>query len=128
MPQLYTCANGDGGGDDVEDEDDDNKNSLRENVQEFARLVKSCDVEFETYLLHVLGQQLDAILNETNSIKLAIGGGGKSTAGTGAAANNSTSATTHVAGNSNSANSCLLYDCETYTEEQLLEFLTKLWK
>ena len=67
-----------------------------ENLDDFLQQLK-VDESFHGYLMKVLNQQLDSILNDINHLK------------------------------TNPQTNLFVYDCESYTEKELFTFLSKIW-
>lgn len=71
-----------------------------ETMDEFLMQMKLED-SFHDYLIQVLNQQLESILNETNLYK--------------------------VDASSSSTNSNVRYDCESYDDRELFKYLQQIW-
>ncbi len=72
------------------------KHEPDDQLDEFLTLLK-VDDDFHTYLMQVLNQQLESIINDINHLK--------------------TKPQTDL----------FVYDCESYNEKELFSFLSKIW-
>ena len=86
--------------------EDENEYDISEESMDDFLVQAKVDEHFHDYLINVLNHQLDALFEDANRLNL--------------------SANTHF-GHSNTYTQSTLYDCESFSDKELFDYLSTIW-